>query len=581
MKTVSGPFFAKPAKSNLLDQAGSMKSTLVKTSEKVVRDFAAAGNDTSEFERETSLLVSGRFKLERYDKYLLVLLGTFFLFHLVRNFFIAPYVDESFWWLASRRLAAGYFMHPPWFAVEMRFFTAVFGTSAWGLKSVSLFFSTALLAMVYVFAKDIFGDKKWAFLTALLFALCPITNSWLTIGHHDATLAFFTLLTTWLVWRAVNLKRNGYWYLAGLSGGILLLTKLQSVLLFLGILLFLVASRKNRFWLRKKEPYLALLIVAVMFVPTFLWYLSHHFEPVTFQLSNRPGFLGNGPGGYIKEVITHAGWEMAMFSPFVYLFSIFGLIGSGYLAWKEKDQRFMFLFWLSAPIIAFFTITGGQYYWGIPGHAIALVAAVGVLSVLVARTSSRRVQRYWFPAFVVFLLIIPLAMSMFFCYFKATYSGLHNGWEELAAEIDQIRIDMPGGHQPYLMGPYYHLPSEIAFYERGNLAGYSLGFRVYESSVFADTDQYSPWIPLDQLVGKNVIFVDDKRNPDNFETPVSYWEQKLPQYFESVDPPVILEQKKGGMEIHTFYIFKCYGFKGPGSNMNVKGEIKKYMEVSL
>src|SRR4030042_4904384 len=168
--------------------------------------------------RSTTRL-SKRLNLESYDTYFLVLLGIFFLIHLAKNFFVAPYVDESFWWLASRHLSRGFFMNPPWFAYEMRFFTAIFGTSAWGLKSVSLFFSTAFLALVYIFARELFRDKKWAFLTALLFAFWTITNSWLTVGHHDATLAFFTLLTTFLVWRAVNLKSKGYWYLAGIAGG--------------------------------------------------------------------------------------------------------------------------------------------------------------------------------------------------------------------------------------------------------------------------------------------------------------------------------------------------------------------------
>jgi hypothetical protein len=511
---------------------------------------------------------------------LIALLAVFFLVHLVKNFFVAPYVDEAFWWLASRRLEAGYFMHPPWFALEMRLFTAVFGTGAWGLKSVSLFFSTAFLAMVFVLSREIFRDDKWAFITTLMFALCPITNSWLTIGHHDATLAFFTLLTAFLVWRAVNLERKWYWYLAGVSGGILLLTKLQAALIFLGVLLFLAASAQERRWLRRKEPYLALLIALAMFTPTFLWYASRHFEPITFQISNRPGFLTNGLAGYLKGVVTHAGWEMVMYSPFVYLFSFFGLIGAAYLARKEGDRRFGFLFWLSAPTIVLFTITGGQYYWGIPGHTLSLIAAVGVLSVAVSRASSRAARRYWFPLFLVTLLLVPLCMSVFFCYFKASSSGLHNGWKELAGEIETLREEMPGDQRPYFMGPYYHFPSQVAFYERDNLAGYTLGFRVYESGVFSDTDQYSPWIPLEQLIGKDMIFVDDVKNPDGYETPVSYWEEKLPAYFEAVDPPVILRQERGGIWIHTFLIFKCYGFKGPDARMNVKGEVEKYVEES-
>lgn len=519
---------------------------------------------------------SKRFRLERYDTLMIILIAVFFLIHLIRNFFVAPYVDEALWWLATRHLAAGYFWHPPLFAFEMSFFIWTFGSSPWALKAVSLFFTTATLGMVYILARDIFRDKKWAFLTALVFACWPIANSWLTLGHHDSTLAFFTVMTTFLVWRAVNQKSNGYWYLAGISGGLLLLTKLQSLLLFLGILLFLAFSKENRYWLRRKEPYLAFVIVLVMFVPTFLWYMSHHFEPITYQLSNRPGFFQNGFSGYLKDTATYLAWEFAMFSPFVYLFSIFGLIASGYLGWKDKDTRFLFLFWLAAPIIVFFMLTGGQYYWPVPGHIIALIGGVGALSVLISRTSKRYIKEYALPTAVVLILLVPLAFSGFYCYFKATYSGLHNGWKELAQEIDQVGMDMPD--KPYLISPYYHFPGQVAYFERDKLAGYSLAFRVYESSVFGDSDKYYPWVPLDQLVGKDMIFVDDEKNPDGYNTPLSYWQQKLPDYFERVDGPIILQQKKGGLMIHVFYIFKCYGFKGADPEMNHKGEIKDYIK---
>lgn len=509
---------------------------------------------------------------------LIVLVCVYFLVHAVKNFFIPPYVDETYWWLASRHLEAGYFIHPPWFAVEMRFFTAVFGSGRWGVKSVSLFFSTAFLVMAYFLSREIFREKRQAFLTALVLAVWPITNCWLILGHHDATFSFLTLLTLFLLWRALSKERSLYWYLTGVSAGFLLLTKEQAALTLGSIFLFLVVTREGRRWLKRKEPYLAFAILVVMFIPTLLWYAKHDFEPIIFQLTSRPGFLGNDLAGYIREVVSHVVWQLAMYSPFVYLFSLFGVIASGYLARKESDRRFTFLFWLSAPTIAFFTVTGGRYYWSVPADVIAIIAAVPALHVLVSRSSRRLVHKGWFPAFLLTLVLIPLAFSVFINVFKAYTSGQHNGWQELAAAVEDLRQEMPGDRRPFFMSPYFTISCQTAFYQRDRLAGYTVGFRVYESEIYCDNDRYNPWVPLERMVGKDVIFVDDLKNPDDFETPVSYWEEKLPRYFERVDPPVIVEYERWGMLVHRFYVFRCYGFKGEDGEMNAKGEVREYVE---
>ena len=92
------------------------------------------------------------------------------------------------------------------------------------------------------------------------------------------------------------------------------------------------------------------------------------------------------------------------------------------------------------------------------------------------------------------------------------------------------------------------------------------------------SSDYPPWIPLDELVGKDVIFVDAEMNPDEYDTPVSYWVQKLQPYFEHVDEPVIFEYEKWGNDVRRYYIFKAYGFKGYSPEMDSEGEIREYVD---
>ncbi len=156
---------------------------------------------------------------------------------------------------------------------------------------------------------------------------------------------------------------------------------------------------------------------------------------------------------------------------------------------------------------------------------------------------------------------------------------VQNVYKPVAEEVGEVASSMDEGRDIYLITPHYYLNSEIAFYERAKFAGYSLLFRVYKHpNAAAASSYYSPWIPPEDLIGRDMVFVDEKRNPDNFETPVSFWEEKLPPYFERVEGPIIFEVKKKGQPVRSFYIFKCFGFKGPDSEMDKKGEARDYLD---
>lgn len=524
--------------------------------------------------------VAERLHTDRYTVYLALLLFLYTVFHLVMNLLMGLQVDEANWLMQTDHLQAGYFFHPPFIVYELLVVSRIFGESPLALRMGSLLFTLGSLLLIFRLSVEMFDDRKWALITTLVVALLPITNYWLTLAHQDPPFIFFNLLTALLVWRAVDRDRKFYWYTAGVSAGFMLLCKLQAVIFFPGLLLFLLISNKSRRWLRRKEPYLGFGIVVVMFLPTFIWYLSHRFEPITYQLSNRPGFLNYGPLEYISFVLAHIGKEMLVLSPFVYLLSILGIIYGCYLGYfgkKGRDERFQMLFWLSAPVVLFFTLTGGPPYWAVPGHFFSLIAVSGALPLFVSRTTRRSIKRWWRPAFVILILLPSLVFSVGTMLIAGGDLD-QNEWRPLAERVDEVRKEMEAD-EVYLAGPYYFIPSEIAYYDKDDFAGYTLAFQVYEHEVVsAGTSEYSPWVPLDELVGKDFILVDVEMNPDGFDTPVSYWVEKLPPYFERVDQPVIFEYEKWGNDIRRYYIFKAYGFKGHRPEMNNSGEVREYVD---
>ncbi|MDY6794802.1 MAG: hypothetical protein SWK76_05925 [Actinomycetota bacterium] len=169
---------------------------------------------------------------------------------------------------------------------------------------------------------------------------------------------------------------------------------------------------------------------------------------------------------------------MLIFSPFVYLLSMFGIIYGCYLVYfreDQGDQRYQLLFWMSAPAVILFTITEGPPYWAGSGHFISLIAVSGALSLLLSLTSRRFATALWRPGFVLLFILPSLVLTMGTTII-AGGDRMHNEWESLAEKIGGIRGEI-AVEDVYLAGSYYFIPSEIAFYDNDEFEGYTLAFQ--------------------------------------------------------------------------------------------------------
>lgn len=514
-----------------------------------------------------------------WAKRLAVLLVCFFLFHLLKSLFLGVHVDEANWWMQSRHLSAGYYFHPPFTAFMVRAGTLIFGEGAVGLRMVHLIFATASLALAYLLCRELGLEGRWSFFTILLLAFLPFTNYWITMVVVDTPMVFFSLLFAIFARRAVFDGEGKYWYWAGLAAGFMLLSKLQSALFLLGLLLFLLTSPDFRAQLKRKEPYLALALALAVMAPTITWYALHHFEPIVYQVTSRPGFLHGGPGEYLAKVVKHVGWEALALSPFVYLFSLFGLVYGGHRGFVERRNELLFPFWLALPGIVFFTLTGGPPRWGFSSHLFSLVLAMASAVTLLGVDPRPRARRLWKAVYGGLFLFPCLAVTSLTLYLSAASSSEHTGWKEVANAVEGLASQGYGGEElpPVVASPYYFIPSEIAYHNRGSSLDYTVAFLVYENEVMCDDSSYSPWVPLDDLEGRDFLFVDERDNPDGFQTPVSFWERKLAPYFREVSEPLVLRVHSSGEE-REFYIFRCAGFRGPDVDMDRKGEARRYVE---
>lgn len=194
--------------------------------------------------------------------------------------------DESYTVVTSRAVALSYFDHPPlawWLA---RLSAWLFGSeSPLAVRAPFLALSTFLTFLMYRLTAKLFDP--WAgVLAALMMACAPVLGvtsaAWVL---PDGPLIAFLLAAT-LALAHVLFDREAHpagWLLAGLLGGLALLSKYHGVFFFAGTFLFLVASPRHRFWLLSPWPYAGALVGLVVFLPAVIWNVEHHFASLSFQ----------------------------------------------------------------------------------------------------------------------------------------------------------------------------------------------------------------------------------------------------------------------------------------------------------
>ncbi|MHB9155466.1 MAG: glycosyltransferase family 39 protein, partial [Endomicrobiales bacterium] len=165
--------------------------------------------------------------------------------------------DEAHYWAYTRHLELSYFDHPPLISYLIKAFTLVFGNTEFAVRlpTVLIFFFATWL--VFRLARDLYGEKA-AFWSAVLLNVTPVFSflgAVMTVP--DAPLSLLWIVFVCLFYRTMQSGTASNWYILGAVLGFGMLSKYNAVLLVPSAFLFLAASEKHRYWLSRREPYLA------------------------------------------------------------------------------------------------------------------------------------------------------------------------------------------------------------------------------------------------------------------------------------------------------------------------------------
>lgn len=469
--------------------------------------------------------------------------------------------DEAHYWEWSRRLDLSYYSKGPGVAYVIWFFTKIFGPTEFGVRFGAIVFSGLASFVVFLIGRDMLGSEKAGFFGAVLINITPIFAAGAVLMTTDVLLLFFWGLALYCVFMALNRQSASWWYAAGAAIGVGFLCKYTIVLLMPCILLYLIFSKGDRFWLKRKEPYMAALISLVIVTPVIYWNISH--GQVTIRHTMGQVHVGSGGFSFIPPLEFIAS-QFALITPFFFAGIVYGIWFCAKTGFKDgaAGRGTRLGFFASAPVFAFFVAASFhgkvQANWALASY----VAAYPALCLGFESLYERRGDKRGFLRAVAVLgaaLAVVITVTVHFPQALFPFGGARlmtmppfnrvTGWTELGEKVSTVKAEMEKTGPVFVMSDTYQITSELAFYTKGNPVTFNAdagGRRM---------NQYDLWPSFGDRVGQNAVYV--KGGDADAEAVVA-------SAFERCGREVFIISYGDNLPLKEFSIFRCYGFKGMG-----------------
>lgn len=351
--------------------------------------------------------------------------------------------DEAYYWTWSKESVLSFLDHPPMVAWFIRFGTAVFGDTTLGVRLggiVAMFVTQLLLADI---VRRITRDWRAVVLAVLLPEAAVYYGLLMAKVAPDTALIVFAVAMMWSLVRVAETDDGRWWLLAGVFGGLALLSKLTALLLLPAVAAFVVVPDWRRRWLLSPYPWLAMLIATVLFSPVLIWNHMHDWASFKFQ--------------FVRATVAPP-LSLARFGEFLGLqFSLVGpvlfpvaLSGVGFTLWRGYRRRDGVAILLSTAVALPFGYflwrslrlrigdTWPMFMWPI-GFA---ATAINVWWLRVHKSRLAKSTAAWATAAVVSGIVIVVATFFYYVVSDKPWlgrldpGGAEAGYEQVAARVE-------------------------------------------------------------------------------------------------------------------------------------------------
>jgi len=470
--------------------------------------------------------------------------------------------EEAYYWAYAQHLDIGYLDHPPMVAWLIWFGTHLLGNREIGVRLPAFLSWLITSFFMYRLGRNLFG-KTAGFVSLLFIAALPMYFGFGFFMTPDAPLCAAWAGYLYFLERALVNRQSKAWVGVAVCFGLGMLSKYTIALLVPATVLFILLDKESRRWLRRPEPYLALVLALLLFSPVILWNAMNDWASFVFQGARR---WSGTPKISLHLLI---GSVFVILTPVGVIGGIEALIPRGLktsLFRRETgpNRQWLFSILLTVIPLSVFILHSLRHApklnWTAPIW-LALLPLMGFNLFAEARHSiAHRMEQFcakaWRPTMVLLLLFYGGALYYL-------YTGLPGlspikamklpvAWREMGKEVQTLKqqVRTETGNDPVIVGlGAYFISSELSFYlPGGNIPGHVSGQHLFGKRSL----MWSRWVPISTVTGKAVMIID-------FE-PVQLSARPLEDHFERLGPVDYRWIKKNNRVVGRFYYRMGYGF---------------------
>ncbi len=213
--------------------------------------------------------------------------------------------DTFYYWDWSRHLALSYYDGAPFIAYLIKLSTLVFGNTLFALTFVGI--ASAALTSVFIYhTARLFLSQEASYVALSLWLFSPlVTLDILKQTTYDTPLMLCWALTIFCTTKFIISNKIKWLYIAGLSIGLMMLSKYSGVVLILSLFIFLLLT-PYRSLFKTCHLYLIALLIVLMFSPVLLWNAEHEWQSFLYQLTTHQLKQQINPFfGVLKAIFGH------------------------------------------------------------------------------------------------------------------------------------------------------------------------------------------------------------------------------------------------------------------------------------
>lgn len=382
---------------------------------------------------------------------------------ILRIFFLGTrdlLAEEAYYWNYAAHLDFGYIDHPPMVGLLIKMSTLLLGINEFAVRfpavlcwGVSTYYSYRWCELIHI------GTGRYAL---LLMSVLPFFFLFASFMTPDLPLLAAWSAALYYLYRALGLNQRHNWYCAAVAVGLGCLSKYTMSLMVLATGVYLITSPTNRRWLLCKEPYIAGLIVLLLFSPVIYWNATHDWISFHFQGARR--FQGEFSFSLHK-----------LLGIFALFLTPVGIMEFGRFFKKNQTVHFdpvikrFIQFYTLVPLLFFamFSLFRGIKWNWIGPSGLALMPWFAL-----CMFQQESLMRKWLTTSHALLLAYAM---LFFCatfghpaWMSKTLLVTIFDWEKLTQDFSQIaskEVEKSGKRPIFVPLDNYNIASELTFYQ--------------------------------------------------------------------------------------------------------------------